>query len=95
MRTLYSDEDIDILDEEYYEIEDTVFIHTNVKAFSLSKMKKYKVLWEHLKLKLKSQGYKTIMCVPPGAKEEKWESMFGFKPTGEYVRDKKLMFYVL
>ncbi len=91
MRTLYSDEDIDVSVEEYDEFYEGVFIHTNVKQFSLSKYKKFKHIWIHVRAGLRLEGYKYVLALPPGDKERKWESMFGFEPTGIFVKGQEIM----
>lgn len=95
MKTLYSDEDIDIMEEEVYTIPGAVFLHTNVKQFSLSKYKKIHRVWQQLRKDLASQGYFYVLCVPPSAKEEKWERLFGFEHTGTNIKGKKVMFFLL
>jgi len=97
MKTLYSDDTLDIMEEEYYGLPNSVFVHSNVKEFSLSNYKFWKEFaWPSVCQLLRLQGYKMIFCVPPGAKEEKWERMFGFTHfNDEYIDGYKLMVYRL
>lgn len=91
MRELYSDEDIDVLVEIDDILTDGVFIHTNVKNFSVSRMKKFYSIWGEILVRLRLEGWKHVYAIPPGSKEEKWEMMFGFKDTGIEVSCYKLM----
>ena len=91
MRVLCSDEDIEVFAEKSAEITSGVFIHTNVKNFSLSKYKGFMVIWGKLLIQLKAEGWRHLYAVPPGPAEEKWERMFGFKDSGLQVSDYKLM----
>lgn len=97
MKILYSDDTIDVMDEEYYDLDGSVFLHTNVKKFSLSTYKMFKkLIWPSICDLLRIQGYHTVFCVPPGEKEEKWERMFGFKHfSDQYINGHKLMIYRL
>lgn len=91
MRELYSDEDIDVLAEIDDVFTNGVFIHTNVKNFSVSKMKKFYKIWDGILNQLRAEGWIHVYAVPPGPQEEKWERMFGFKDTGIEVSCYKLM----
>ena len=42
MKMLYSDNTLDIMEEEYYGLPNSVFVHSNVKEFSLSNYKFWK-----------------------------------------------------
>lgn len=91
MRTLYSDEDIEVFAEKSAEITSGVFIHTNVRHFSLSKYKGFMLIWDKLLIQLKAEGWKHLYAIPPGIREEKWEMLFGFKDSGLEVGGYKLM----
>ena len=91
MIILYSDENIDILGEEHEDFPECIFIHSYVKYFSISRYKDIKCIWQDIVQQLKQQEYKYVLCIPPGKKEEKWESKFGFKYLNLDIGDKKLM----
>lgn len=91
MREFYTDDDIDVLVELDDVFTDGVFIHTNVKNFSVSRMKKFYKVWDGIVERLRLEGWKHAYAIPPSSKEEKWEKMFGFKDTGIEVSCYKLM----
>lgn len=91
MREFYSDSDIDILVEMDDVFTDGVFVHSNVKNFSMSKYKKFHRVWEEVLVRLRMEGWRHVYAIPPSSKEEKWQRMFGFKGTGIEVSSYKLM----
>lgn len=91
MRLIYEDEDIEVFVESCTDITSGVFIHTNVKQWSLSKYKKFLVVWGCIMTRMRSEGWKHLFAVPPSPSEEKWEMLFGFKDSGLEVSGYKLM----
>lgn len=91
MYTIYSDENIDILIEEDEYLQRGVFIHTNVKKFSLSMYKNTQRVFKEICQSLKPYGVNYILALPPGDKEQKWQEHFGFSYTGIKVNKLKLM----
>jgi hypothetical protein len=90
MEVLYSDDDITI-SLQYYEKTNMYFIHSKVNQWSLSKYKKYLLIFGGILNNLKDKNILTVYAIPPSEKEEKWESLFGFKDTGMKVQEFKLM----
>ena len=91
METIYSDESIDVFLEEVEEIEKGVFIHTNVKQFSLSTFKKFKHIFLNICEIVKDRDIQYLLAIPPSNKEQKWQECFGFTYTGILVNKQKLM----
>lgn len=92
--TLYEDDDITLLAEIAPSFMDGVFLHTEVKQFSLSKMKKYISLWGEIVPYLHEQGHRNIYALPTDSVAEKWETKFGFKDTGVFFEGQKIMKYM-
>lgn len=91
---LYNDEDIKVIAEIAPSFMDGVFIHTEVKTFSISKYKKYKKIWDSILTCLDAGSIKNIYALPTDDVAEKWETKFGFVDTGVYYEHQKIMKYV-
>jgi hypothetical protein len=91
MEVIYSDDIVDVSIEICPEITTGVFIHTNVKSFSVSKYKRMLVIWANICSKLKEDGWEYVYALPPGKKEEKWETLFGLEFAGLLINKHKLM----
>lgn len=91
MEIMYTDEDITI-SLEYYENLNMHFIHSNVTNWSLSKYKKFLLIFGTILNSFRERDIKTVFALPPSEKEEKWERLFGFSDTGQIINNKyKLM----
>lgn len=91
---LYEDEDITIVMEQAPSFMRGAFIHTNVRAFSKERYKKYKYIWNRLVEYLHSNNIYNIYALPTDTKAEKWETKFGFVDTGVQYEGQKIMKYL-
>ena len=91
--TLYEDEDVHVVFELAPTFMEGVFIHTTVKNFSLSKMKKFKQLWPHIVGYIHNIGVYNIYALPTDDMAEKWERQFSFIDTGVTYEGQKIMKY--
>lgn len=91
MELIYSDDILDVSIEICPQIKTGVFVHSNVKSFSVSKFKRMLIAWAWVCQTLKEQGWANVYALPPSAKEEKWETLFGMYYTGIKVNKCKLM----
>jgi len=70
-----------------------VFIHWEIYAWSVSKVKYYRELWHNIICPRLLLSYRDIYAIPPSSKEEKLIKMFGFNDTGLRFRGNKLLMY--
>jgi len=90
MIKVYDDKDV-VVSLEWSEVMNSYFIHTDVKAWSLSKYRKFLGILGKLTTDLHARGFEYLYALPPTEKEEKWEELFGFEDSGERIGDYKLM----
>src|SRR4030042_5937416 len=89
-KTVYSDEDI-ILHLVYFTEQNLCFIHSEVKKWSLSKYKKYLLVFAEILNQLHKEGIDELFAIPPTEKEEKWQGLFGFVDTGHRIEGYTVM----
>ena len=89
-KQVYSDDDI-VLNLVYFAEQKVCFIHSDVKKWSLSKYKKYLLIFAEILNQLHKEGIDELFAVPPTEKEEKWQGLFGFTDTGHKIDSYKVM----
>lgn len=88
MFEIYSDEDINISMEKFPLLPKGWLLHTKVNSWSISKYKKYLLIFGNL---LNNIQDNKLYAIPPSEKEEKWQMLFGFKDSGLRVGSYKIM----